>query len=85
MEVSDGVTGFRAVSDQPFSFNVSPFTQEELTAKKHDYELETSGYTVLCLDYKLNGIGTNSCGPIAEKPYRFTEKEFTFHLVLETE
>lgn len=85
VEVSDGVTGFRAVSDQPFSFNVSPFTQEELTAKKHDYELETSGYTVLCLDYKLNGIGTNSCGPITEKPYRFTEKEFTFHLVLETE
>ncbi len=83
--VSDGMTGLKATSDKPFSFSVSPFTQEELTEKKHDYELETSGYTVVCLDYKQNGIGTNSCGPLPELQYRFDEQEFTFRLVLETE
>ena len=83
--VSDGMTGLKAASDKPFTFSVSPFTQEELTEKKHDYQLETSGYTVLCLDYKQNGIGTNSCGPLPEMQYRFDEQEFTFRLVLETE
>ena len=81
--VESGFASLRASSDQPFSFSVSPFTQEELTAKTHNYQLETSGYTVLCLDYKQNGIGSNSCGPITEKPYRFEEPEFTFCLALD--
>ncbi|HIS49935.1 MAG TPA: DUF4981 domain-containing protein [Candidatus Gallacutalibacter pullistercoris] len=83
--LSDGNVSLTARSSQPFSFSASPFTQEELTEKMHDYELDTSGYTVLCLDYKQNGIGSNSCGPMTEKPYRFEETEFTFHLVLEAE
>lgn len=61
----------------PFSFNVSKFTQEELETKKHNFELEESGSTVLCIDKKLNGIGSNSCGPGLEQKYRFDECEFT--------
>ena len=80
--VESGFASLRASSDRPFSFSVSPFTQEELTAKTHNYQLETSGYTVLCLDYKQNGIGSNSCGPLTEAPYRFEEPEFTFRLAL---
>ena len=52
-----------------FSFNASEYTQEELAEKKHNYELERSGYTVLCADYRQNGIGTNSCGPRAAKEF----------------
>ena len=83
--VSDGMTGLKALSDAPFMFSASPFTQEELTAKKHNYELQTSGCTVLCLDYKQHGIGSNSCGPVPAMPYWFNEPEFTFRLVLEAE
>ncbi|MCH5211568.1 MAG: DUF4981 domain-containing protein [Oscillospiraceae bacterium] len=52
-----------------FSFNASEYTQEELTEKRHNFELEKSGMTVLCLDYRQAGIGSNSCGP------QLTEKE----------
>lgn len=83
--VSDRSLGLSARSSSPFSFSVSPFTQEELTEKTHSCQLETSGYTVLCLDYKHNGIGSNSCGPLTEKPYRFEEREFTFCLELNLE
>ena len=83
--VSDTNMGLSARSSSPFSFSVSPFTQEELTEKTHSYQLETSGYTVWCLDYKQNGIGSNSCGPLTEKPYRFEEQEFTFSLELKPE
>lgn len=55
------------LSEQTFSFNVSVYTQEELTGKSHNFELEPSGHTVLCLDYAQNGIGSNSCGGIIEE------------------
>jgi beta-galactosidase len=55
--------GLRAESRTPFSFNASPYTQEELTGKAHSFELEQSGSVVLCLDYAQSGIGSNSCGP----------------------
>lgn len=67
--------------DQTFSFHVSEYTQEELTKKLHNYELEKSPYTVVCLDYKQSGIGSNSCGPALLPQYRLEEEafEFTFH------
>lgn len=65
-------------SASPFSFNASRYTQEELTRKEHNFELEPSGHTVLCIDYKQDGIGSNSCGPEPEEKDRFLENEFTF-------
>lgn len=67
-----------AASETPFSFNASRYTQEELTQKAHNFELEPSGHTVLCIDYKQDGIGSNSCGPEPEKKDQFLENEFTF-------
>ena len=66
------------VSGMPFSFNASRYTQEELTEKMHNYELVPSGHTVLCVDYKQDGIGSNSCGPGPEEQYQFSENEFVF-------
>jgi beta-galactosidase len=61
-----------------FSFNASVYTQEELAEKNHNYELEPSGNTVLCLDYAHNGIGSNSCGPVLDKKYALAEDTFRF-------
>jgi beta-galactosidase len=68
--------------DQEFSFNASEYTQEELTSKNHNYELEKSPYTTVCLDYKLSGIGSNSCGPELLHKYRLEEEviDFTFNI-----
>lgn len=61
-----------------FSFNASVYTQEELTNKAHNYELEEAPFTVLCIDYRQSGIGSNSCGPELAKEYRLDEEEFSF-------
>lgn len=76
----------RAYGETPFSFNASYYTQEELTKKKHNFELVPCGSTVWNLDYKQNGIGSNSCGPRPKEKYRFEEETFMFllHLQLET-
>ncbi len=78
-------TSLTAVSGQTFSFNASVYTEEELTNKAHHYELEECGSTVLCLDYRQNGIGSNSCGPQLIEKYRLDETEFHFELRLKPE
>lgn len=65
-------------SDRGFSFNASVYTQEALTERRHNYELQASGDTILCVDYAQNGIGSNSCGPELLEQYRFDAPEFTF-------
>lgn len=78
--LSDDGVGLAATNNETFSFNASHYTQEELEAKKHNFELEESGYTVLCLDYTQSGIGSNSCGPELAKKYRFDAQRFEFNM-----
>ncbi len=83
LEIGNGQFGLAAVSEQRFSFNASVYSQEELEEKAHNFELEPSKHTVLCIDYAQNGIGSNSCGPEVAQQYRFDEEQFcfTFRLV----
>ncbi|OOF65854.1 glycoside hydrolase family 2 TIM barrel-domain containing protein [Rodentibacter sp. Ppn85] len=74
--------GFSIHCDKAFSFNLSPYTQEELSAKKHNDELEESGSTILCVDYKMSGIGSNSCGPSLKEKYRLSETEWDWEIQL---
>ena len=53
-----------------FSFGASEYTQEELAAKKHNFELEKCGYSVICADFKMAGVGSNACGPALDERYR---------------
>ena len=65
-----------------FSFNASYYTQEELEKKTHNYELTESDSVVFCVDYALNGIGSNSCGPVVLDQYRFDDVLFRFQFTL---
>ena len=64
-----------------FSFNASHYTQEELTKKRHNFELEKVPETVLCLDFAHSGLGSNSCGPKLLEKYHLPEK-VDFHCVI---
>lgn len=61
-----------------FSFNASPYTQEELAHKAHNYELRPCGDTVLCIDAAQSGVGSHSCGPELLPAYRLDAEEFSF-------
>lgn len=64
--------------EKTFAFNASVYTQEELTEKAHNYELEESPYTVLCVDYRQSGIGSGSCGPALLEKYRLKGEDIDF-------
>jgi len=80
--VGDGESTITAISEKEFSFNVSVYTQEELTEKMHNFELQPSGYTVLCLDYAQNGIGSDSCGQDLLPQYRLNLEDDVFEMKL---
>lgn len=63
-------------ANTPFSFSFLPYTQEEMTQKSHCYDLVECSSRVLCIDYKMSGVGSNSCGPALKTKYRLNETEF---------
>ena len=69
-------------ADRKFSFSAVPYTVGELMAANHDYELPVSDKTVVSLDYKMSGVGSESCGPHLDKKYQMNERspEITFRL-----
>ncbi len=66
--------------DSTYSINCSHFTSRQLGEAKHDFELSPLSETVVNIDFRQNGIGSNSCGPELEKKYRFSDKKFRFNI-----
>ena len=83
VKVANSSDCFTVQSHTPFSMNVSPYSQEELGSKKHQYDLEKSGSTILCVDYKMSGVGSNSCGPVLKEQYRLNETEWDWSISLQ--
>ena len=82
----EGIAFTAATADgEPFSFNASVFTQEELEEKRHNYELEPCGSTVLCIDHRMAGIGSKSCGPDLSEQYRIDEDTYRFAFLIRPE
>ena len=82
VELNNSRYGIVVSSENAFSFNASYYTQEELEEKTHNYELTESDSVVFCVDYALNGIGSNSCGPVVLEQYRFDDVLFRFQFTL---
>ena len=82
VELNNSRYGIVASAEKAFSFNASYYTQEELEKKTHNYQLIESDSVVFCVDYALNGIGSNSCGPVVLEQYRFDDVLFQFQFTL---
>ena len=75
-------SGLSFATDGEFEFNVSEYTADGLFKAMHTDELHGNGCTNIRIDYKVSGIGSNSCGPELIKKYRLDEKEFTFEFYI---
>lgn len=75
-------SGLTFATDGEFEFNVSNYTSDELTKAMHTNEITSSGATNIRIDYKVSGIGSNSCGPELLNKYRLDEREFDFEFYI---
>ena len=60
----------RFEADGDFSFSAMEYTEEELSSKRHSFELEKCESNVICVDSAMAGVGSNSCGPALLDKYR---------------
>lgn len=68
-------------SNSSFSFQAIPFKVNEF--KDHSHLMNyNSGHTILNIDYKMSGVGSNSCGPALDEKYQMNDKEFEFEFYL---
>ena len=76
--------GLRFESGRPFSFGASHYSAEELTRATHAHLLGKSAETIVHLDYRMSGVGSNSCGPQLSDKYRLDEREIAFDLEIKS-
>ncbi len=83
MSAGDEQNALCISAPESFSFNASEYTQEELACKRHNYELEKSGYTIICADFAMAGVGSAACGPALEEKYRIPLPHVSGKLTIE--
>lgn len=74
--------GLLAVGQPQLEFSALRFTPEELERAKHHTELVPGETITLHLDYRQNGLGSNSCGPAQLPPYELKAEPFQFSFAL---
>ena len=79
----DEKTSIRVDSDN-FEFYALHCSMDDLTDVTHYFDLKMSEDTYLLINYKVGGIGSNSCGPKPEKQYLFNDESFDFDFVIKT-
>ena len=83
MTVSDGRINLRFTAENDFSFNASEYTEEELAAKRHNFELQKCESNVICVDSQMAGVGSNSRGPALAEKYRLSLPNISAKLHME--
>ena len=81
-EISGETGSITADAPDSFSFSASNYTIDELTDKKHNYELEEADFVTFCLDYKMSGVGSSACGPALREAYQLKESSFRWRFAL---
>ncbi len=84
-EIGQGLTFKRFDKDDTFYFNAMHYSAKDLTETSHDHLLVERDETYVYVDFKMHGIGSNSCGPEPFEQYRFTEKDFSCAIVIKPE
>lgn len=70
--------GLLAAGSPLLNFSASQYTKEDIEKAGHQYQLKPLDYIILNLDYKQNGLGSNSCGPGQHPQYQVNPEDFSF-------
>ena len=76
---NDRGMGIIAIADEHFDFSASYYEDKDLEKAKHTIDLMKRDYIVFNIDYKQNGVGTNSCGQWQLEKYRCKLENFNLN------
>ncbi|MCJ8011957.1 beta-galactosidase subunit alpha [Paenibacillus sp. KQZ6P-2] len=75
-------SGLLAAGLPALEFSAHRYTAEDLEQAGHLKDLTPRDTISLHLDYRQNGLGSNSCGPAQLPPYELRPEAFTHQLIL---
>ena len=81
-ETGHGLVFTRFDKDDTFYFNAMHYSALDLTNTTHDHLLVEREESYVYINFKMHGIGSNSCGPVPYEEYSFTEKDFSCAVVI---
>ncbi|ANI90809.1 glycoside hydrolase [Arachidicoccus ginsenosidimutans] len=65
-------------TDSLFQFSALPYSDEEMENVEYRIDLPKSNHTVLCIEHKTLGVGSNGCGPRPLEKYRVYSRPTSF-------
>lgn len=74
--------GLKFVAEKEFEFSVSHYNSHHLDKAEHINELVKDNATNIRIDYKVSGIGSNSCGPELSEKYKLKETDIEFAIYI---
>lgn len=74
--------GLLAAGIPTLEFSARRYTDKDLEEAQHASELVPRDFVTLNLDYRQNGLGSNSCGPAQMPNHKVTSEAFTFRILL---
>lgn len=72
--------GFEVEAEKELNFSAHNYTMKDLEEAKHLTDLHERDFITLNIDYRHNGLGSNSCGPRALEKHELKPEEFEFKL-----
>lgn len=84
VSIADGSgIGLLAAGAPTLEFSARRYTDADLEAAKHATDLVPRDFITLNLDYRQNGLGSNSCGPAQAPEAAVTSEAFRFRMLLQ--
>ncbi|RKP48865.1 beta-galactosidase subunit alpha [Cohnella endophytica] len=74
--------GLLAAGSPTLEFSAGRHTDRDLETAKHMSDLVPREFVTLNLDYRQNGLGSNSCGPAQLPAYAVASEEFRFRILM---
>ncbi|SCZ08194.1 glycoside hydrolase family 2 TIM barrel-domain containing protein [Alkaliphilus peptidifermentans] len=78
LSLSDKKNDIEFLGEQPLNFSAHYYTQEDFQNAKHSSELIEKPFVRVNIDYKHNGLGSNSCGPLQLPKHRLNPINFNY-------
>ena len=84
VEICDGNNALKFRGDKPFEFSALHFSVEQLDNAAHSFEIEPLKQTHLIINYRVEGVGSHSCGPALEDKFKVNDRiiDLSFSLML---
>lgn len=84
VEICDGNSTLKFKSNKPFEFSALHFSIEQLDNANHSFEIKPLKETHLLINYRVEGVGSHSCGPLLEDEFKVNDRiiDFSFGLML---